>query len=277
MKNTIKLATSFILLILFAEGVIAQSQDNFTPNIKIGDGSGGRVWAQWRQTVRELPIEEVGVRLRRVSGGNDAYVNLRYDGGQTFENGKRVYLKDGGVKNISWDISGISPRGKQLVLNIYKGEAVIEAVSVKYKAPFLKPNTSSGGLTSKPLPMKRPIRPTEDDFTIDQAAAQECRENYTRRPRIEVGDSRPSGGLFSNKSRIKGNILGACIEEAGYFESGVLKDKFSIPYTSRFKRYPFEIQARTGRNGEVRVYTTQGDEVRIRVDEVGEVNKGGLF
>lgn len=274
MKTAIKLTISLVFFGLFLTEIsIAQNQDNFTPNLTIGDGSDGRIWSQWRQSVRELPIEEIAIKLRKTKGGDEAFVNLRFEGGQTLESGKREYLKDNNTQNLTWVIGGESPRGKQLVLNAYKAEVFVEAVRVKYRAPILPPS-SSGGSISGPdddnddIQPTKPNSPATDDYALDPNIARECKGQYFRRPRIEVEEARPSGGLFSDKQKISGNVIGACIEEAGYFESGRLKERIDIPYTSSFKRYEFRIGVRTGRNGELRVYTTQGDEERVSIDEL---------
>lgn len=271
MKTAINLILSVSLSLFVSQSALAQNQDNFTPNLTIGDGSGGRVWSQWKQSVRELPIETISVRLRKTKGGDDSYVNLRFEGGQTFENGKREYLRSGETKSLTWNVGDESARGKQLVLNAYKAEVFVEAVRVTYRTPML-PLSTSGGSISEDKDEVRPTKPNFppglDDSALNPNTARECKNQYFRRPRIEVEEARPSGGLFSDKQKVSGNVIGACIEEAGYFESGRLKERLNIPYTSSSKRYEFRIAVRTGRNGELRVYTTQGEEERVSVDEL---------
>jgi len=87
-------------------------------------------------------------------------------------------------------------------------------------------------------------------------------------PEIEVAQIRQSGGLFSGKRRVSGSIKGACIEEAGYYEEGKLKNSFEIPFQNRFRRSQFEVQITSGKNGEIRVLTFDGTEEVIRVDEL---------
>ena len=94
-----------------------------------------------------------------------------------------------------------------------------------------------------------------------------CRRGRFRRPRIEIHKVKQSGGFFSGKYRISGSVQGACIEEAGYYESGRLKERFEIPMTDSFKRHEFQIRVKSGKRGEIRVYAADGSEDIIEVDQ----------
>lgn len=268
------LRTCFALIcscVLLASTAFAEREHVYNVNELMGDGSSGRVWRQWEQNVGNDRVSRVYVRLRKKSGGGDTYVNLRFKSGGTFENGKRVYLKDNGSHEFGWIVND-SPNGRPLLLNVYKGEVVVEQVRVIFSKGAS--SSSSHVKNTRPSHFPKPRRLPENynegrDLAVQGDGLQRCRgADRIRRPRIEIGEVRPSGGLFSGKYRINGEIFGACIEEAGYFERTRLKDEFEIPLTDRARRYPFSIQVRSGRRGEIRVYNIEGDEDTIEVDEL---------
>ena len=252
--------------------------DHFQVNQTIGDGQKGRTYGRWRQTIKERPVERVTVALRRTAGSNDTYVNLRYKGGQTFENGKREYLRDGDLKALSWNVNNTNPQGKPLVLNVYKGAVHIQSVTVHYTQPrkHFDPR-----LQPRPKPPTHTVprggsdggdyqqnNDDNDRYEDEDEVARRCLNRRIRPPRIEVAKVRDSGGIFSGKLRVQGSIVGMCVEEAGYFEKGRLKERFEFPYTSRFKRREFSIQARTGRQGKIRVLTSDGKEEVVEIDDL---------
>lgn len=252
----------------------------FAVNRVIGDGKSGRVFQRWEQRIDERPVESVTVALRKERGGDDTFVNLRFGSGETFENGKREYLRGGGAKSVTWRVDGREPDGQPLVLNIYNGEATVERVEVRY-ADAARPQATIGqpfSTGSQPRPRADNNDRDEDngndsyqprDSDDDAGAIERCRRTRKlRRPRIETGRLRQSGGLFSGKYRLEGSIYGSCIEEAGYFEDGRLKEQFRFPLDDRHQRREFEVQVRSGRNGEIRVFNTRGDEESIAIDEL---------
>lgn len=258
-----------------------QANETFRVGQVLGDGKSGRAYAKWSQRIQDRGVESVMAVVRRQSGGNGTYVNLRYGDDSTFENGKRVYLKDNRSQSVSWNVGGQAPGGRPLVLNAYDGEVVLESVEVRYQGGSSSPAITppQNPFTPGPKPIPRPGHNYDDDDdnyhgggyssaeSADPEALSRCRRAHDlRRPRIELGDMRPSGGLFSGKYKVRGNILGNCIEEAGYYENGRLKEKFEIPLNDRFQRKEFSVTVRSGRNGEIRVFNTRGDDDSIEVD-----------
>lgn len=270
----------------------------------LGDGNSGNVYRQWQQQIDEANVAKVVAEVKRVRGGSDTFINLRYGNGQAFENGKQVFLPDGNYRTVTWNVNQ-APGGQPLVLNAYKGEVLVRNVVVTYAGGRTTSSIGSG----KRRPDYRDKRDKyrnydhrnrdyrdrdyRDDYrdrysnnrggsSIDRI----CRRGNYRQPRIEIEEFRPSGGLFSGKYRINGSVFGACVEEAGYFERGRLKQNFNFPYNDRFKRKSFSLQIRTGRNGEIRVYTSDGSEDFVRVDDLlrnnqrrgqGQQQPGGLL
>lgn len=271
-------------------GGALQSNESFQVGRTLGDGNDGRTFAKWTQNIKEQGVTTVIASLRRQSGGSGTYVNLRYGNDGTFENGKRVYLKDNRPQSVSWSVGGEKPNGRPLVLNAYDGEVVLDSVEVRYSA-----GGSGAGITIPPAspftPGPKPIpRPDgihndhddddddhdndhhgsyqdNDDNQDDSQVVARCRRSYDlRRPQIEISDMRPSGGLFSGKYKLRGSIRGNCIEEAGYYENGRLKEKIQVPLSDRFQRQEFSLSVRSGRDGEVRAFNTRGDEDSVEID-----------
>ncbi len=242
--------------------------DDYNINAVIGDGSSGRPFNQWVQALKEGPVSTVSITISKKSGGNDAYVNLRFKGGGTFENGRRVAVGNN-EQTVTWRVNGERPNGRPLILNAYKGSFYVKNAVVKFQGG----GGSSAAVErpTKPRPKPRPIpgRPNDNIDNVDKEALALCRDpnKRIRRPRIELDRVKPSGGLFSGKYRISGMITGQCIEEAGYFEGSRIKDKIDIPLNDRFDRHEFSFQVRGGRRGEIRVYAVDGSEDTIEIDE----------
>lgn len=290
----------FIVVFLLPITSFADNRDEFSVGKEIGDGKNGRRFGNWTQSVREDPIESVTVSLRRSSGGNDTYVNLRFQGSGTFENGRRVYLTDTRDQSITWNVGGKSPQGRPLVLNAYNGEVQVDRVAVAFSGGNSRGN-SAGDWTQPPRDnnnarppfgspygnqydsSRNPDRNNDDRYndnrygnnngwdshSNDPQAAEYCRDprKRVRRPRIEISDIESTGGLFSGKYKIRGEVFGECIEEAGYYESGRLKEKFQVPFSDRADRTEFTLKVRSGERGEIRAYTTDGNDERIDVDQ----------
>ncbi len=263
------LALCFLILSSMSIGVedaaAIGNRQGFVVNQLLSDGKNGRVWRQWRQNIANRGVNRVDIVLRRQTGGNNTSVNLRYGDGQTFEGGRQVFLTDNNLKTITFNVGGAAPNGQPLVLNAYNGEVYVTTVNVYYQGGRTLSNTHQ----HIPRPKPRPgVGSYPSGNTNDALAVQRCRNIRIRRPRIEVGSVRASGGLFSNKKRIKGSIFGACVEEAGYFENGRLKQEFPFPLSDRYQRRDFEVQARTGRNAEIRVFTIDGREDSVDIDDL---------
>ena len=265
---------TFFLSILIATPSFSESprRDNFVRipvNQKIGDGSNGRPFAKWVRGIDNRKVEKISFTIQRLQGGKDSYVNLRFEGGDTFGGGKRFSsISSVSAKTYEVEVNE-SPNGKPLIMTAYNGEFNLVDVTIIYNSAktFLP-------LTERPRDWPSP-RPLPGDSQVsggteDPNALAYCRDrdNRIRKPRIEIGEIESRGGLFSSKYKITGEVFGACIEEAGYFEKTRLKDKFEIPLSDRTKRYPFEVRVKSGKRGEIRVYTVDGNEEIIDVDEM---------
>ena len=285
-----------IAALLFSVSPLAFAEhgvDRFNVGQVLSDGKNGRVWRQWRQGIQNRGVQNVVVVLKKVNGGNDTSVNLRYGDGPTFD--RQVYLTDNAIKRISFNVGGAAPHGQPLVLNAYRGEVQVSNIAVHYtgagqqahSGTHNRPQVHIGRKKKNHIPPGH-RRPGRNVYTEQQPnsyrgdendAVRRCRNlGRIRRPRIEISRVKQSGGLFSGKYRINGSIYGACIEEAGYFERGRLKNEVVIPLDDRYSRREFSFQVRPGRRGQIRVYTLDGREDIIDVDEViRDEGEGGLF
>ncbi|HMO49705.1 MAG TPA: hypothetical protein PKE26_02610 [Kiritimatiellia bacterium] len=103
--------------------------DEYKPNAVYGDGKGGRRWGQFNQALPEKVYYQVKVKMRRVSGGDDTFVNLRFGKeGQTLDGSKRVYLKSNDWVEEIWRFDRTTPGAKPLILNAYNGEVEVQWV-----------------------------------------------------------------------------------------------------------------------------------------------------
>lgn len=238
----------------------ALAVDTINVGITIGDGSNGRVFRKWSQVPQNLPINRVEISLQKTAGGGDAYVNLRFGDGQTFENGKRVSLGDNSTKVVSWSVGGETPNNRPLVLNAYKSEVRVNWVKVYY--------ADSGHQVTQIQTQVNAQGNNSGSGGYDEGMLERCRNNTRiKRPRIDIGDVRPSGGMFSGKYRIEGSVRGICVEEAGYFEGGRLKKAFNFPLSDNYRREEFSVQVRGGKRGEIRITSVNGQEDSIMVDD----------
>jgi hypothetical protein len=269
-KILFKFSTLFLLIIsiLFLFTQIAIASD-YTPQLIIGDGKSGRVFSQWKQLIDEKQVQNVTIRLQKRAGGNDTFVNLRFGRGDTFENGRRVYLTDTSMQTVTWNVAA-APNGQELVLNAYNGEVYVESVRINYD--------SIENENDKIPTSLKPTNETSHKGSVDENIAySRCRDARIRRPQIDIGRVRSSGGMLSSKYRLEGSIYGNCIEEAGYFENGRMKEEMSFPLDDRYQRQEFRVQVRSGMRGEIRAYTTDGRIEVIDVDEQIKDNQSGLF
>ncbi len=235
-------------------------------NQSISDGKNGRVWRQWRENVANRRIERVEAVLKRTKGANDTFVNLRFGNGEAFENGKQIFIRDGEKQTVAWQV-GALPSGQPLVFNAYNGEVQLERVILYYPQPATSVSTSGG--SKKPDSSKPGWHAAVDSVTGDTSAAGRCRRaKRVQAPKIEIGKVEATGGLFSGKYHISGSLFGSCIEEAGYFENAKLKQKIEFPLTDTVKRVEFKVNTKTGKNGEIRIYSTTGQESIEFVDEI---------
>ena len=256
---------------------------NYPANLVIGDGKSGRSYGKWTQSLPERPVQSVSITVRRQSGGDGTFVNLRFGSGATFENGKREYLRGNGTMTLTWNVGGIAPNGQPLVLNAYDGEVFVQSARVAFVGgarPHYDDRDDRGGYDEGYGHSGHDDR--QDSYHQDGPAfgngdaAERCRRARIQRPRIEVGRVRPTGGVFSGKFKVEGSIYGACVQEAGYFEEGRLKESIRFPLDDRYNRQEFQITGRSGRRGELRVFTTDGRDDVVSIDEELR-NSGGAF
>ncbi|RMD87390.1 MAG: hypothetical protein D6808_01515 [Candidatus Dadabacteria bacterium] len=232
--------------------------------VTVGDGSGGRVFRKWNYSPKERAISSVAITLRRVSGGNSCFVNLRYgSGGHTFDNGKRVYLRDSKRRTVRWNVGGAAPNGRPLVLNAYHCEVRVETADISY--------VGENNSTSKEEDIT-PISRNPRDFPSiprqGKAAYKRCRKLFRiSPPRVDVGRIKPAGNIFGNKVKVIGSLYGQCVQEAGYFEYGRLKQRIDFPISDIFQRREFTIYGRKNRRGEIKIYTIDGQEDSVFIDE----------
>lgn len=245
-------------LLLFSSSFVVAA--NYQPGYDISDGKSGRRFAEWSQAIAERKVESVSIILQKKSGGSDTYVNLRFAGSGTFENGKREYLDSTNLRTIRWNVNQ-NPHGQPLVLKAYNGVVHVKSVRVTFhgdKKPLTKP---------KPI-SEDDVLPMIDSSRDENAVKSRCRRTRIKDPKIKLGRMRKSGGIFSGKYRVDGSIRGNCINEAGYYEDGRLKEKITFPFDDSFRREEFNVRVRSGREGEIRAYTTDGREEVIDVDEL---------
>ncbi|MFT5125861.1 MAG: hypothetical protein ACI9TH_004067 [Kiritimatiellia bacterium] len=131
--RSLKYVLPVVCMIALNANVFAKDQiEEYKPNVTLGDGKDGRVWKQWIQATKEAPVSEVRAKLRKVKGGPDCYLNLRFGkDGTTLDNSKRITLADEKVVTVSWNVGNVSPNGKPLIINAYKGEVLVEYITVR--------------------------------------------------------------------------------------------------------------------------------------------------
>lgn len=97
---------------------------------------------------------------------------------------------------------------------------------------------------------------------------ESCKLSHgTARPRIQIDYAKPMGRWRSSIFLIKGKIIGSCIDEAGYYEFGKIKEKFKIPLSDQLNRYEFHITSYEGVLGEIRVYSLDGRQDKIVIED----------
>lgn len=109
--------------------------------------------------------------------------------------------------------------------------------------------------------------PTKED--VDQGIIEQCNNSHgLRKPRIEISSITPSGsGRYHEGYRIEGAVYGACLSNAGFYESGRLVEKFNTEVTIRPKKIDFTATAVLDKRGEIRVSTIDGSEDRVYLDD----------
>ncbi|MCB0359661.1 MAG: hypothetical protein KDD44_08495 [Bdellovibrionales bacterium] len=248
-------------LLVFAVALLpslAFAQQSFPENVRIGDGKNGAIFNSWSARLENQPVLQVTASVQRVRGGDDTYINARFGEGSTFENGRRVNLSSGNVEEITWNVGGIRPDGRPLVIKAYNGEVIVRTVSVTYQQP-----AASSGI--QPIQPPAPVRAPE---AANSTSTEGCDGGrYFRAPTIEVGRVEPKGSLFSGKYELSGSIYGACIVEAGYFEHGQLKERIEFPTMPSYQRRNFSVRVRSGRQGKVQVLAADGSRDEVNVDD----------
>lgn len=266
----------------------------------LGDGVSGRVHAAWRHDTGDRRLLRVRVVARRQSGGADVFLKLGFgDGGEGFERDTRVYLRDGRSRTASWEVGASRANGRPLVLSVSNGEVLLESVTLEFisqpaatparpgpSAPaqpagpragssdswttpggVLRGDVGSGGALPE-APDARRVVPDSPGSGGEDIASR-CREMLgVRKPVIQIDSVRlPAYGL-AGKYEIRGSIVSSCVQEAGYYEDGRLRDAFPFELEDRSRRREFIIVVEPGHNGEIRVYTVDGRQEYTSVDEV---------
>ena len=122
MKRILKTAALVGLSWLLGPGVTHAERLVFRPDITT---------TQWRTALPELPVRELRVQVRKVSG-SETFFNMRFGReGHTFD-GRRVYLPERERVKASWDLHGRRPQGQELILNSYNGAVHVERVEVVF-------------------------------------------------------------------------------------------------------------------------------------------------
>lgn len=88
----------------------------------------------------------------------------------------------------------------------------------------------------------------------------ECRSgSYLARPRVNIYRVKPSGNMFGDKYKVRGEVEGVCLGEAGYFEYGRKRQNIPVATTRNFRRFEFEVTVKSSERPEIRVYNVNGD------------------
>ena len=274
---------------------LAEQDQHIEVEQVLGDGKNGNVFRDWGANLREATISRVTAVVQRVRGGNDTYVNLRFGDGGTFDNGKRVPVGSQ-TQEVSWNV-GSAPNGKPLVLKAYSGEVLLKSLTIYFQDSIA--DAPRGRDDRHGDTRDRDYRDRDDRYGDGRQGGNDYREdrnNYDNRnseprdtrapsdpelqrscargryrgPELEVGSLQPTGGLFSGKYRFRGSAFGSCIEELAYFEEGRLKERVQFPFAERFQRQEFEVKVRSGRQGEIRVYSSNGGSDSVAIDRLLE-------
>lgn len=114
---------AMIALPMEAEAKKKSRSQTFEPNARIG---------QWRVSLQEREVKSITVEVQRVRGNDKTFMNARFGReGQTFEGGRRVYLRHTNWETVTWQVNQ-SPNGRELIFNAYDGEIMLRKVTVQY-------------------------------------------------------------------------------------------------------------------------------------------------
>jgi hypothetical protein len=266
-KHLIAFCTTVLLLLPSTTMAKQPRMETVTVGVNqtIGDGKDGRPYSKWTFQPENYPIMNIAITARRTSDSKETYLNLRIKGQQTFEGGKREYLRNTNDTVLTWNTGGKATGNKPIELNAYGGEVYISKATITYAKMNTLPSNSAFQSNTVVQPMLQ--EQVNNEGNNDSVSSEKCSNTRIRRPRIELGRLKQSGGLFSGKYKINGSIFGACIEEAGYYEEGRRKQEFEVGHSDRAQRTEFSVKVRSGRNGEIRVYTSDGNIERVNVDD----------
>lgn len=119
---TLASLAAMLTLPLEAEAKKSRSQ-TFEPNARIG---------QWRVSLEERVVKTITVEVQRVRGNDKTFMNARFGReGQTFEGGRRVYLRNTNWETVTWQVNQ-APNGSELIFNAYDGDIMLRKVTVQY-------------------------------------------------------------------------------------------------------------------------------------------------
>lgn len=123
--STLILTTFFGLGLCWAPqtALAKKGEALFKPQATIG---------QWKQTIKERKVKRVEAQVRRTSGSNKTFVNLRFGrNGKTFENGRRIFLTSDKKQKVVWKVDQ-APNGEELIMNAYDGKVFLQSVKVVF-------------------------------------------------------------------------------------------------------------------------------------------------
>ena len=95
-------------------------------------------------------------------------------------------------------------------------------------------------------------------------AQRRCQEINPRRPDFNIRGVYPSG----REAEVSGTLEGECIDEAGYYEDGRLRERISFPFADRMERRDFRVRIDPNSRGELRAYTKGGEREVLPVDDI---------
>lgn len=111
-------------------------------------------------------------------------------------------------------------------------------------------------------------KPQAQEDNVDKNELEACKISAgTSKPRIQVDLAKPVGSPYSTIYIISGKIVGSCIDEAGYYENGEIKQKFYIPLSTKLTKFNYNITTYKGLKAEVRVYSLDGRQDKLDIEE----------
>ena len=92
-----------------------------------------------------------------------------------------------------------------------------------------------------------------------------CERREASAPEFIVRDVYPTD---RGTQVVRGTLEGECIDEAGYYEKGNLRDEIRFPFDDRERTRDFRVEIQPGKGGELRAYTRGGESEAVPVDDL---------